>query len=130
VAADLDAHPSRCLLAIDHAPVYGSPSAEHPTNQAAAYKSVLLSHGVDLILNGHQHFYERNVADGTTQITNGEGGIGHYSRTSVAASAVAYNDTSYGALKVTLGDTGWQTSFVADAGAPAFSDSASGSCGL
>jgi chitodextrinase len=129
VAADLDAHPSSCLLAVTHAPLYGSPSTEHPTNEAAPYASVLAAHGVDLILNGHQHFYERNVVDGVTAITNGEGGIGHYTRTSVAPSAVAYDDSSFGVVSLELDDNGWKTSFVPDTGATPFEDLASGGCG-
>ena len=129
VTADLDAHPSQCLLAIDHAPVIGSPSSEHSTNEASAFKTTLVNHGVDLVLNGHQHFYERNLDPaGFTDITNGEGGIGHYTRTSTAATAKAYNDTSFGPLKVVLSANGWTTDFVPNAGAAAFSDHASGGC--
>jgi hypothetical protein len=129
VTADLDAHPSQCLLAIDHAPVIGSPSSEHSTNEASAFKTTLVNHGVDLVLNGHQHFYERNLdSSGFTDITNGEGGIGHYNRTSTAATAMAYNDTSFGPLKVVLSANGWTTDFVPNAGAAAFSDHASGGC--
>jgi hypothetical protein len=129
VDADLNAHPSQCLLAIDHAPVIGSPSSEHPTNEANPWRQTLIAHGVDLILNGHQHFYERNVdTSGFTEITNGEGGIGHYSRSSTAPTAQAYDDTSFGPLKVTLTNTGWSTDFITDPGATAFTDHAGGGC--
>ena len=129
VTADLDAHPSQCLLAIDHAPVIGSPSSEHSTNEASAFKTTLVNHGVDLILNGHQHFYERNLDQaGFTDITNGEGGIGHYSRTSTASTAQAYDASSFGPLKVVLSANGWATDFVPNAGAAAFTDHASGGC--
>jgi hypothetical protein len=129
VTADLDAHPSQCLLAIGHAPVIGSPSSEHPTNEASAFRTTLVNHGIDLILSGHQHFYERNVDPaGFTDITNGLGGIGHYNRSSTAATAKAYNATSYGPIKVVLSANGWTTDFVPNAGAAAFSDHASGGC--
>jgi hypothetical protein len=129
VTADLDAHPSQCLLAFTHAPVIGSPSSEHPSNEASAFRSTLVAHGVDLILNGHQHFYERNVdSAGFTDITNGLGGTGHYSRTSTVSTARAYSATSYGALKVTLGSGSWSTQFVKNASAAAFTDTASGGC--
>jgi hypothetical protein len=96
LTADLDAHPSQCLMAFTHGPVIGSPSSEHPTNEAAWARSVLVSHGVDLVVNGHQHFYERNLDPaGFTDITNGLGGTGHYTRTSTVSTARAYSATSY-----------------------------------
>jgi acid phosphatase type 7 len=129
VTADLDAHPSQCLLAITHAPVIGSPAEEHPTNEASAFRTTLVNHGVDLILNGHQHFYERNLdPSGFTAITNGLGGVGNYDRTSTASTAQAYNSTSFGPIKVVLSANGWTTDFVPNAGAAAFSDHASGGC--
>lgn len=130
VTADLDAHPSQCLLAITHGSMIGSPSSEHPTNESSAFKSTLVSHGVDLVLNGHQHWYERNLdSSGFTALTNGQGGIGHYSRTSTASTAQAYNDTSFGPIKLTLKAAGWESDFVPNAGAASFTDHASGSCG-
>lgn len=129
VTADLDAHPSQCLLAITHAPVIGSPAEEHTTNEASAFRATLVTHGVDLILNGHQHFYERNLdPSGFTAITNGLGGVGHYDRTSTASMAQAYNSTSFGPIKVVLSANGWTTDFVPNAGAAAFSDHATGGC--
>lgn len=126
--ADLNAHPSQCLMAIVHAPVYGSPSSSHSTNQASWAKTTLLNYGVDLILNGHQHFYERGSADGLTWITSGQGGVGHYTRTSTATGSQAYNATSFGVVKATLGDNAWSTEFVKNASAAAFTDTASGDC--
>jgi hypothetical protein len=129
VDADLAAHPSQCLLAVSHAPVIGSPAQEHPTNEAAAFRQTLVDHGVDLVLAGHQHFYERNLDPaGFTSITNGQGGVGHYDRTSTAPTAQAYNSTSFGPIKVVLSANGWTTDFVPNAGAAAFSDHASGGC--
>lgn len=130
VTADLDAHPSQCLLAVTHAPVIGSPASEHPTNEAAAFKTTLVNHGVDLVLTGHQHFYERNLdPSGFTQILNGQGGVGHYNRTSTATTAKAYDSTSFGPIKLTLKADGWESDFVPNAGAAAFTDHASGTCG-
>jgi hypothetical protein len=129
LAADLDAHPSKCLLAVDHAPIIGSPSSEHPSNEANWARTTLVNHGVDLTLNGHQHFYERNLdPSGFTDLTVGTGGVGHYSRTSTAPTARAYNNQTFGAVKLTLTDTGWSSTFVPNTGAAAFSDTASGGC--
>jgi hypothetical protein len=120
--------PSDCLLAITHAPVIGSPSSEHPTNEASWARSTLVGYGVDLVLSGHQHFYERNAdSAGFTAITNGNGGIGHYSRTSTASTARAYNASTFGVVKATLGANSWATQYVPNAGY-SFADTASGDC--
>jgi hypothetical protein len=127
--ADLAAHPSQCLLALDHAPIYGSPTSTHSSNEGAFFASALQSAGVDLILTGHQHMYERvNAPNGVTSITNGEGGVGHYARTSTASGSVAYDSASYGPIKLTLTSNGWSSTFVPNQGASSFSDSASGGC--
>jgi hypothetical protein len=137
VEADLAAHPSACLMAVSHAPAFGSPSAEHPTNEAVAYRDVLFRHGVDLIVSGHQHFYERlgpvdsagaPDPNGATQLIVGLGGIGHYGRTSTAPESRVYNATAFGPTKLTLTPDGWSSEFVPDAGSPAFADTASGTC--
>ena len=58
--ADLAAHPSRCLMAFDHAPYLGTPTSTHPSNELSrAFVTPLFNHGVDLMLNGHNHVYER-----------------------------------------------------------------------
>jgi hypothetical protein len=127
--ADLDAHPSKCLMVLDHAPIYGSPTSTHSSNEGAFFAPTLQAAGADLYLTGHQHMYERvNVPDGSTSITNGEGGVGHYARTSTASGSVAYNSASYGPIKLTLTSTGWSSAFVPNQGASSFSDSASGGC--
>ena len=125
---DLAAHPSRCLLAVDHAPFVGSPSGEHPRNEGAIFNSVLQDGGVDLMLNAHNHFYERNTVGGATAITSGTGGVGHYQRTRTADTARAYNASTYGVTRVRLEDGRWNTRFVPNQGAAAFSDTASGRC--
>lgn len=128
VTADLDAHPSSCLVAVDHAPIIGSPTSEHPTNEAAAWRTTLVAHGLDLFLNGHQHGYERNLdPSGFTAITNGEGGIGHYSFGTAASTRQAVNTSAFGVVKITLTDTGWSTQYVPNVGS-SFSDTASGTC--
>jgi hypothetical protein len=137
VERDLAAHPRACVMAVVHAPVFGSPSAEHPTIESSAYRGVLFAHGVDLIVSGHQHFYERvgpvdaaGAADaaGAVQLTVGLGGIGHYTRTAVAAGSRAYNAAAYGPTELTLTAGGWSSAFVPNAGSAAFADTATGTC--
>ncbi|RLA08353.1 MAG: hypothetical protein DRQ51_02680 [Gammaproteobacteria bacterium] len=60
--------------------------------------------GVDFVINGHDHNYQRITVPGqsnTVFIINGAGGTGLYSFTgSTTATVHAKNDTDYGALKI------------------------------
>lgn len=58
LASDLEAHPSRCTLALWHHPLRSS-SSEGGTHEMADLFRILVAHGVDLALNGHAHAYER-----------------------------------------------------------------------
>jgi hypothetical protein len=57
--------------------------------------------GVDLVLAGHEHFYERISRDGITYVVNGLGGAGRYpfAETPVGGSQVRYN-ANEGAVKL------------------------------
>jgi hypothetical protein len=129
LAADLAAHPSQCLLAVDHAPWKGTPSSTHPVNQLpASYGSLLEQHGVDLILNGHNHVYERWVGPSYTELQVGTGGIGHYSFLSAVAGSVIRSTSAYGAVKLVLSPSGWTSQFI-DAPGSTLTDTAAGGCG-
>ena len=55
---DLAAHPVDCVLAYWHAPVFSSgPHAPDPTMRDTW--SILYKAGADVVLNGHDHIYER-----------------------------------------------------------------------
>ena len=61
---DLAANPSRCSLALWHHPRYSS--GEHGSNAAMdAIWDALYDAGVELVLAGHDHLYERFAADQT-----------------------------------------------------------------
>jgi hypothetical protein len=109
-----------------HAPVYGSPSSEHPKNESSGFAGALDAAGVDLILQGHQHFYERTTYAQGTAFTVGTGGVGPYERTSTASGSQKYLSGTYGALQLTLSAGQWQAQFVSTAGAVL--DGASGTC--
>jgi acid phosphatase type 7 len=56
---DLAAHPARCTLAFFHVP-YRASAAVHPGARELAHLwAQLVAGGVDLVLNGHNHIYER-----------------------------------------------------------------------
>jgi hypothetical protein len=128
VQTDLLGRHGQCVLAMDHAPVVGSTTSTHPSNQASGFAPYLYAGGADLILDGHNHIYERvNVNGGSTkQFTVGTGGAGAYTRNSTASGSEKYITGTRGALKLTLGDHSWSAQFISTDGQ--ILDSDSGNC--
>lgn len=132
---DLEAHPSLCVLAFWHHPRFSS--GPHGSDEAyQAFWDVLDAAGADVVLNGHDHLYERfapKSADGAPDL---EGirefvvGTGGASTTGVEErqpnSEVVAEDT-FGVLFLRLAPDGYSWSFESAAGA-AFSDSGEGTC--
>jgi hypothetical protein len=56
---DLAAHPTRCTLAYFHAPYRASTAVHGGAPELAHLWAQLVAGGVDLVLNGHNHLYER-----------------------------------------------------------------------
>jgi hypothetical protein len=83
---------------------------------------------VDLILNGHNHVYERWVGPSFTELQVGTGGIGHYTFTSPVAGSVVRSTTAYGAVKLVLSPVGWTSQFI-DAPGSDLVDTGAGGCG-
>ena len=84
---------------------------------------VLHEGGVDLVLAGHEHHYERfapmtpagivDTASGITQIIVGTGGATLRSlRTSLAANSLYQVQGHFGVLKLTLGAGAWRSAFI------------------
>ena len=72
---DLEAHKdTKWIVAVFHHPIYSS----HKTSRYPKLQKELIpifdKYGVDLILNGHNHIYERVLAGGRNYITTGGGG--------------------------------------------------------
>jgi len=62
-----------------HHPFYSSSKREPNIHYRAIYSPIFAKYGVDLVLNGHDHFYERSVDDyGITYVVTGGGGAGLY----------------------------------------------------
>jgi len=133
--ADLAASTKKCTLAYWHHPRWNSGShGDFP--RAAPIWKVLQAHGVELVLNGHEHFYERvgpadqagaPSADGLVQLTVGTGGIGFSPfGTQTQASVVRRNDT-LGVVRLKLSAGAWESDFLGVPGST-FVDHASGRC--
>ncbi len=135
--ADLAQHPVACTLAYWHHPRFSS--GEHRSDPTyTALWQALYDAGADVVLNGHDHNYERfapqtptGVADptrGLREFVVGTGGAGLRVVGARAANSELQDDTTYGSLALTLqaGSYAWQ--FVRAAGSGTLSDAGSGTC--
>ena len=133
--SDLAANTAPCTLALWHQPRFSS--GTHGNDDAVApFWSALAAAGAELVLNGHDHDYERfapQAPDGTpddargiTEIVVGTGGAGLRSFASTRPNSVARSDTSWGVLELTLGTGSWSSRFQPTAGS--FADDAGGAC--
>jgi hypothetical protein len=136
VKADLAAHQSRCTVAYWHQPYFTSTAGHAAYEPMKPIVRLLQARGVDIVLQGHNHNYERfapQTADrvasrrGMQAFVVGTGGIGFYAFKDKAANSVKRTDSTYGVLRLTLGKGryGWQ--FVRTGGTP-FADSGTARC--
>lgn len=135
--ADLAAHPNACTLAYWHHPRFSSGAAHGDNPAVGPLWQALYEAGAELVLNGHEHLYERfapqtplGVADpaaGIRQFTVGTGGKGLYQVGTLKANSQVVENGTFGVLKLTLAAGGYTWEFVAAAGG-AFTDSGTGSC--
>ena len=134
LAADLAAHKNQCLLAYWHIPLFSSGGRAATNSQA--FWDVLYAAHADLVLDGHDHIYERfapqtnkgaaDPVNGITQITVGTGGANHTSIASVVPNSVVRNTSSFGILAVTLHSNSYSWKFLPATGS--FTDSGSATC--
>lgn len=123
--ADLLAHQNACTAAFYHRPRFSSGAEHGDSTSVAPFFQTLYDANVDLILNGHDHDYERffplnasgarDNARGITEIVTGLGGRSHYAVTPRAITA-ASNQTSYGYSRLVLHDGSADITFVAGVG--------------
>jgi hypothetical protein len=124
-----------CVLAYWHEPRFTS-GAEHSNNTATAplWDALYQAHA-DLVLNGHNHQYERfarqnssGTADamGIREIVVGTGGAGLYSFSTTQPNSEVRNATTHGVLKLTLHPASYDWDFRPSDGT--FTDSGSTAC--
>jgi hypothetical protein len=112
---DLARSTQPCTIAYWHQPYFSSRSEGHGRYTAVRpWVQVLLQHRVDLLLQGHQHGYERfapqdlagnAAAEGIRSVTVGTGGKGHYRWLDQVANSEYQNDTEFGVLQLSLQTT-------------------------
>ena len=135
--ADLAAHPVGCTLAYFHKPRFSSGLNHGNDPEVGAFWQALYDFNAELILNGHDHDYERFApqdpngnADpkrGIREFVVGTGGKNHREFGIHKANSEVRNNTAFGVLKLTLRPTGYDWKFIPEAG-KSFTDSGSGSC--
>jgi acid phosphatase type 7 len=144
--ADLAAHANRCVVAYWHQPRFSS-GQEGDALGVQAFWSDLYDAQADLVLNGHDHDYERfaqlgkvvttdragveqPVVDpnGIREIVVGTGGrnLSHFPAGFKTGSQV-HDSGTFGVLKLTLHASSYDWSFL-PAGNATFTDSGSASC--
>jgi hypothetical protein len=134
--ADLAANTKMCTLAYRHHPRFNS-GGEHGNDiSVAPLWQALYDFGADVVLNGHEHVYERfapqnpsGIADplGIRQFTVGTGGKNHYPFGAILPNSEAHDASSFGVLKLTLHSSSYDWQFIPVAGAN-FTDSGTGNC--
>jgi hypothetical protein len=136
---DLKSHPSACTLAYWHHPLFSSgvkPShARHP--ELRPLWQALYDAGAELVLNGHEHNYERFAPQdpegrpdperGIREIVVGVGGKDFDDLVTPTPNSEIRSDRAFGVIKLTLHATSYEWEFVPAPGRT-FTDSGSGRC--
>jgi len=135
---DLAQHPAICTLAHFHQPLFSS-GLKHGNNSAMKPLWDVLYHaGADIIINGHDHDYERfalqdpeghaDAKHGMREFVVGSGGKNaHRVMGTAKPNSEARNDDTFGVLKLKLHPKGYDWKFVPEAGRT-FSDKGSDMC--
>jgi hypothetical protein len=134
--ADLAASHSRCTLAYWHHPLFSSGAHGNNPPLIDVWR-ILYAFGVDVVVNGHDHDYERfgrqtpgAVADparGIRQFVVGTGGTPLRPFGAVRANSRVRDSATHGVLKLTLHAADYDWDFVPIKG-QTFRDSGHGTC--
>lgn len=119
---DLEIHRALCTLAYFHRPFFSSGNHGSSRQMQTLWK-ILYDGGADLVLNGHEHHYERflpqtpagaaDSARGVAQIIAGTGGADLRSVDAQLAPNSAYQiHGRHGVLKLTLGASEYRHAFL------------------
>jgi len=134
--ADLAANPKQCVLAYWHQPRWSSGSNHGSDPEFQTLWQIFYEADAELVLNGHEHNYERfapmnatGQADplGLREFVVGTGGRNHYDFNAALPTSEVRDASTFGVLKLTLRDTGYDWQFIPVAGST-FTDSGSTDC--
>jgi acid phosphatase type 7 len=133
---DLAAHRTRCVLAYWHHPVFSSGSHGNGYRMHDIWP-LLYEFGVDIVVNGHDHDYERfapqdieGKADpqhGIREFIVGTGGAHLRDFSAIRPNSEVRNASTWGVLKLGLHATSYDWEFISVAGST-FRDAGSAAC--
>lgn len=133
---DLDANPTTCTLAYWHHPVFSSGDHGNDGHMREVWR-VLYEFSADVVVNGHDHTYERfalqtpdgelDTIAGIREFVAGTGGKSLYGFKKTRANSQVRNSSTFGVLKLTLHETSYDWEFVPIAGS-SFTDRGSDEC--
>ncbi len=135
---DLAQHPVACTLAYFHTPLFSSGGRHGNDPEMKPLWDALYHAGADVVLNGHDHNYERFAPQdpdgkpdpnhGIREFVVGSGGKNsHRTMGKPRPNSEVRNDDTFGVLKLTLHPNGYDWQFVPEAG-KTFADAGSGTC--
>lgn len=134
--ADLAAHPAACTLAYWHYPLFSS--GHHGDNaKVRPLWDILYRYGADVVINGHDHSYERfdpqrpdghaDWTGGIREFVVGTGGAELLPMHRPKPNSLVRNSTTAGVLKLTLRPGTYSWEFIPVAG-QSFRDSGEAAC--
>jgi hypothetical protein len=133
--SDLAANPTNCTLAYWHQPLFGTNGGN--SSVKPLWQALYAAHA-DIVLNGHEHHYERFApqtptgtanAAGIREFVVGTGGksLGGFGSATPSPTSQVRNSNTFGVLKLTLHATSYDWRFVPEAG-KTFTDSGTSNC--
>jgi hypothetical protein len=135
--ADLAAHPVACTLAYWHKPLFSSGGAHGNDPELRPIWQALYEGNADVVVNGHDHDYERfapqdpdgkaDAKRGIREFVAGTGGKNLRPFGTTKPNSEVRDTTAFGVLKLTLRPNAYDWQFIPIAG-KSFTDSGSGTC--
>jgi Calcineurin-like phosphoesterase len=135
--ADLAAHPAACTLAYFHKPLFSSGGKHGDDPELKPIWQALYDGNADIVVNGHDHDYERFAPQdpdgkpddrrGIREFVAGTGGKNLRPFGTTKPNSEVRDMTAFGVLKLTLRPKAYDWQFIPIAG-KSFTDSGSGTC--
>ena len=122
--ADLATHPNQCILAYWHHPRFSSGWVSNSPGVAPFWNALYAAHA-DVVLNGHDHMYERFAQQSPSQVAAstgirefvvGTGGESLFEMSTIQPNMQAVDNHHFGVLFLTLHPDSYQWTFRATNG--------------
>jgi hypothetical protein len=135
---DLKTHPAVCTLAIWHHPVFSSRASDNADRMRGLWQ-ILYDRGVDVVINGHIHYYERlapmnsdgwpDLDRGIREFIVGTGGatLAKDTGKDTHPASEIRDSSTWGVLKLTLHPASYEWAFIPVEGG-IFRDEGSAAC--